>query len=123
MPKLNFQPNHLRLLLAILQRHAPEAEVWAYGSRVNGSGHDGSDLDLVLRHPRNTNQPQKQIGALREALSESNLPMLVDVLDWARLSEDFRREIEREHVLVRAVADTGNVSARWHGGGGEAVPK
>lgn len=26
-------------------------EVWAYGSRVNGDAHEGSDLDLVIRTP------------------------------------------------------------------------
>jgi predicted nucleotidyltransferase len=110
MPKLNLKPDHLRLLLDVLRLHAPEAEVWAYGSRVNGGGHDGSDLDLVVRNPARLAQPQKQLGALRDALSESNLPMLVDVLDWARLPEDFRREIERQHVVVRPVAATENIS-------------
>jgi predicted nucleotidyltransferase len=112
MPKLNLNPDHLRLLLDVLRLHAPEAEVWAYGSRVNGGGHDSSDLDLVLRNPARLAQPQKQLGALRDALSESNLPMLVDVLDWARLPEDFRREIERQHVLVRAVAANENISVQ-----------
>ena len=102
MPKLNLQPQHLRLLLDVLDKHAPEAEVWAYGSRVNGGGHDGSDLDLVVRNPKALDLPQKQLGLLREALRESNLPMLVDVLDWARISQDFRREIERQHVMLRA---------------------
>src|SRR5271165_2978747 len=96
MPKLDLKPEHLRLLLDVLQQHAPEAEAWAYGSRVNGDGHEGSDLDLVVRNPARLKEPQKQLGALREALSESNLPMLVDVLDWARIPEDFRREIERQ---------------------------
>jgi uncharacterized protein len=112
MPKLNLKPDHLRLLLEILKLHAPEAEVWAYGSRVNGSGHDGSDLDLVVRNPAGLSQSQKQLYLLRDALSESNLPMLVDVLDWARLPEDFRREIEREHVIVRAAATAEDVSAK-----------
>ncbi|WP_394370317.1 nucleotidyltransferase domain-containing protein [Pedobacter segetis] len=26
-------------------------QVWAYGSRVNGDAHVGSDLDLVIRTP------------------------------------------------------------------------
>jgi uncharacterized protein len=104
MPKLSLKPDHLRLLLDVLNTFAPEAEVWAYGSRVNGGGHDGSDLDLVVRHPAGLHLPQKQLGALREALSESNLPILVDVLDWARLPEDFRREIERHHVIVKEEA-------------------
>jgi predicted nucleotidyltransferase len=112
MPKLNLQAGYLRLLLEVLKRHAPEAEVWAYGSRVNGGGHDGSDLDLVVRNPAGLDRPQKQLGALRDALSESDLPMLVEVLDWARLPEDFRREIERQHVTVRAAEVTGNVSAK-----------
>jgi predicted nucleotidyltransferase len=112
MPKLDLKPDHLSLLLDVLKRHAPEAEVWAYGSRVNGSGHDGSDLDLVVRNPAGLDQSQKQLYVLRDALSESNLPMLVDVLDWARLPEDFRREIERQHVIVRTVAAAENVSAQ-----------
>jgi uncharacterized protein len=112
MPKLNLKPDHLRMLLDILKAHAPEAEVWAYGSRVKGDGHDGSDLDLVLRNPAGLDQPIKQLAALRGALSESNLPILVDVLDWARLPDHFRREIERQHVIVRAIAPAENASAK-----------
>ena len=33
-------------LEALLSEHVPGVEVWAYGSRVNGRSHDGSDLDL-----------------------------------------------------------------------------
>jgi uncharacterized protein len=115
MLKLNLKPDYLRLLLDILKTHAPEAEVWAYGSRVNGGGHEGSDLDLVVRDPAGLDQPQKKLGALRDALSESNLPILVDVLDWARLPGDFRREVERQHVVLRAEAATENISAKSGG--------
>ena len=39
-------------LEALLREHVPNAEVWAYGrSRVNGRGHSGSDLNLVVRSP------------------------------------------------------------------------
>src|SRR5438132_9671434 len=100
MPKLNLKSHHLQLLLDLLEAYSPEAEVWAYGSRVNGGGHQGSDLDLVVRDPASLDQPQKKLYLLRDALEESDLPMLVDVLDWARLPEDFRREIERRHVVI-----------------------
>jgi len=112
MMKLDLKPAHLLLLLDILEKHAPEAEVWAYGSRVHGGGHDGSDLDLVVRNPANPDQPQKQLHMLRDALRESRLPMLVDVLDWARLPEEFRREIEQRHVIVRAAAAPEPISAK-----------
>ena len=35
-------------LKALLDEHVPGVEVWAYGSRVNGESHEGSDLDLAL---------------------------------------------------------------------------
>jgi len=113
MLKLDLQPDHLRLLLDILNSSAPGAEVWAYGSRVNGAAHDGSDLDLVVRNPDALNHPQKQLWRLRQALGESNLPMLVDVLDWARIPEDFRHEIERQHLSIRAGAPAAPVSANF----------
>ena len=88
------------MLRDLLERHVPGAEVWAYGSRVTGGAHEGSDLDLVVRNPGQLDQPRRSLASLREALSESNLPILVEVLDWARIPESFRREIERRHVPV-----------------------
>jgi uncharacterized protein len=100
MTTLDLQPGYLRMLLDLLARHTPEAEVWAYGSRVTGDAHESSDLDLVIRNPGQLSQAQKNIPRLREALIESNLPILVEVLDWARIPESFRREIERQHVVI-----------------------
>ena len=51
LQQLSMQPRHLALLRQLLQQLLPHAEVWAYGSRVNGDGHEASDLDLVVRHP------------------------------------------------------------------------
>ena len=80
--------------------HVPDAEVWAYGSRVNGMSHPGSDLDLVLRSPT-----LEQLGDgyydLLEAFQESNIPILIQAHDWARLPESFHREIERDYVVVQ----------------------
>ena len=49
--RLLLKPRHRRMLEEILREHVPGVEVWAYGSRVSGLGHGGSDLDLVLRGP------------------------------------------------------------------------
>lgn len=102
MPKLDLQPQYRQMLLDVLAAHAPDAEVWAYGSRVNGQAHEGSDLDLVVRNPVHLDAPHKRLHLLRDALTESDLPILVEVLDWARIPEDMRREIEREHVVIAA---------------------
>ena len=64
---------------------------WAYDSRVNGNAHEGSDLDLAVINP---------LLQLREALSDSNLPILVDVMDWARIPEAFQKEIKKNYMVV-----------------------
>ena len=87
---------------ALLCEHVPGVEVWAYGSRVNGRSHEGSDLDLVLRGPDLQRIDSGQLMDLTEALEESNVPILVQTHDWARLPERFHREIEREYVMLVA---------------------
>ena len=90
-------------LEALLCEHVPGVEVWAYGSRVSGESHEGSDLDLVLRSP--TLEP---LGGeyldLVEALENSNIPILIQVHDWARLPASFHQEIERGCVVVQGRA-------------------
>lgn len=85
----------------MLRAHVPHAEVWAYGSRVTGSDHAASDLDLVLRNPQNLHEESGALNGLKEAFIESNLPIRVDVMDWARIPASFHREIERTHVVVQ----------------------
>ena len=87
-------------LEALLGKHVPGVEVWAYGSRVNGESHEGSDLDLVLRSP--TLEPlDGGFYELREAIEQSTIPILIQAHDWASLPETFHREIVRDYVLVQ----------------------
>jgi predicted nucleotidyltransferase len=83
-----------------LQQHVPYADVWAYGSRVTGNAHSGSDLDLVLRC---TNMPEHRDGYynLKEALSDSLLPMLVDVHLWSDLPESFHANIQEAYIILQ----------------------
>lgn len=100
--QLHLKPRHRRMLEEILREHVPGVEVWAYGSRVSGHSHGGSDLDLVLRGPDLEEIPVGQLVDLEEALRLSTIPFLVEARDWARLPERFHREIERDYaVLVR----------------------
>ena len=87
-------------LEALLREHVPGVEVWAYGSRVNGESHDGSDLDLALRGPA-LEPLDGGFNDLLEAIEKSTIPILVQAHDWARLPESFHREIERDCVVVQ----------------------
>ena len=88
------------MIETLLREHLPGVEVWAYGSRVNGRSHEGSDLDLILRGPRLERIPDEQLTDFDEAVQESAIPFLVEARDWARLPERFHQEIEREHIVV-----------------------
>ena len=103
--RLHLSSKHRRVLEALLRKHLPDIEVWAYGSRVNGRSHEGSDLDLVLRGPDLNEIPSGQLGEFDEAVRESNIPFLVEARDWARLPERFHQEVERDHVVLAGTED------------------
>ena len=105
--RLQIAPRHRRILEALLREHLPGVEVWAYGSRVNGHGHSGSDLDLALRAPNLQKLPAGQLSDFEDAVRESGIPFLVEGHDWARLPERFHGEIERDYVVVSESATQG----------------
>ncbi len=98
--RLLLAPRHRAAIEALLKEHLPDVEVWAYGSRVNGRAHDGSDLDLVLRASGLREIPDDRFADFKDALRDSNIPFLVEARDWARLPETFHREIERNYVVL-----------------------
>jgi predicted nucleotidyltransferase len=103
---LDLKPEYLAVVHKILAAHIPGMIVWAYGSRVNGQAHEGSDLDLIVIHPNDASIPQENLVELRTAFSESNLPILVDVLDWACIPETFKQEIKQGYEIVQSVTQS-----------------
>ncbi len=100
--EIQLRPQDRKEVERILSHFVPNEEVWAYGSRVDGSGHELSNLDPVIRHPADLKIPVGLILAeLREAFSESNLPFLVDVHEWASLPTAFWANIEAQHVVIQ----------------------
>ena len=98
--RLDLPRRYREQIEALLREHVPGVEVWAYGSRVNGQSHEASDLDLVLRGPDLKRISSGQLTDLTEALEQSNVPIIVQIHDWARLPESFHREIEQEYVVL-----------------------
>lgn len=78
----------------ILSLHLTEGQsVWAFGSRVKGTARPWSDLDLVVKGEGPV--PLPDYYRLQDAFEESEISVKVDLLDWHRISEDFRALIER----------------------------
>ena len=97
---LHLEPEDRKLLEDLFQKYAPGIEVWAYGSRVTGQSHDASDLDLALRTPDLKRMEASQLNALRNGLTESAVPFLTEIRDWAALPKSFQNEIEKNHIVL-----------------------
>lgn len=87
-------------LLKIFSKVEIPMEVWAYGSRVTGDAHEGSDLDLVIRSKDLQKFPWDAFSSIKDEIRESNIPILVDLFDWARLPESFYPNILAEHEIL-----------------------
>jgi len=103
-PTLYISQRYLTMVQTILHQHLPYAEVWAYGSRVRGDHHDTSDLDLVVRTPEALAQPCHKLADVVEAFSQSNLPLMVQITDWARIPQAFHDEILVGYVVLKTAA-------------------
>lgn len=81
-------------------------EIWAYGSRVNGKAHSGSDLDLVIRTRDLTPLAVAEYNALCEKITNSNIPILVELRDWAMLPTSFHKNILANYeVFFSSITD------------------
>ena len=99
---MHLETRHFTLVKEIVATHIPECEVWAYGSRVHGEHlKKFSDLDLVIK----SEVPQKQYSDVKEAFSESNLPIKVDISKWEDINTDFRKIIENNFEVVQTPSE------------------
>ena len=87
-------------LLRIFSTVGLPIEVWAYGSRVTGTAHDGSDLDLVIRNQNLVPLPLDVYTELGEKIKNSNIPVLVELRDWTMLPESFHRNIMLHYEIL-----------------------
>ena len=96
---IDLSPGDHAIVRDILTRHAPAGtRTWAFGSRVTGRARRFSDLDLALDAGRPLTLDE--LAELREAFTESDLPMLVDLVDWTTLDPAFRARIEAHRAVL-----------------------
>lgn len=75
-------------------------KILAYGSRVNGDSHDSSDLDLVVKSKDLQYINAEEISTFRDVLQDSSIPIIVQVLDWGRIPDSFKTNINKRNELL-----------------------
>jgi len=95
---INISSENLAIVRHILKKHLPAVEVRAFGSRISDSNQPYSDLDLLIV----TDQPipLKTMAELKFDFEESDLPFRVDLVNWQRISNEFRKEIEKRNEVI-----------------------
>lgn len=99
---INLESKHLETVKAILAQYVPDAEVRAFGSRVNGNAKSYSDLDLAIMSERKLGL--MEMAGIESAFEESDLPIRVDVLDWQTISKTFKEVINNNFEVLKEKA-------------------
>jgi predicted nucleotidyltransferase len=97
MSKLFIKPQYFQMLIDILDNYCPNAQIWAYGSRVGGDAHNGSDLDLVVKDFGDENL---DIATLKGMFTDSNIPFFIDISEFDKLPEYFQQEILKNYIII-----------------------
>ena len=93
-----------QILIDLFSQLEGPVEVLAYGSRVNNTAHDASDLDLVIRTKNHKPLTLTVYAHLQDQIKQSNIPILVELRDWTTLPESFHRQIEKQcEVLYSSI--------------------
>lgn len=94
--------DHDTLCALAQQFFLPGTEIWAYGSRVKGTNHETSDLDLVVRFPEcaDRKMQEQQLERFCEAVQESTIPILVQILCWHSIPEYFKKTIGKRYEVL-----------------------
>ena len=94
---LYIRPEYLQEIKQILHKRLPEtAQVLAYGSRVVGNYHNGSDLDLAIENIVD----YSVIDELKDDFSYSNIPILIDIHLLNRLPQLWQENIKKQNTPI-----------------------
>jgi predicted nucleotidyltransferase len=92
---MQIKANERSLIKQILQTQLPNAEYRVFGSRIKNTARPYSDIDIALVSPEKISLAT--LSLLEEKFSESDLPYKVDLIDYQRISDSFRRIIDSDY--------------------------
>lgn len=96
---MNVERGQIDLILSAIHRQfSGDVEIYFFGSRVDGTFHKGSDLDVLLKGKQVLDLGK--MALVKEVLEDSDLPFNVDLLDHHKCSPEMRESVFRTAVRV-----------------------
>jgi uncharacterized protein len=84
---------------SVIRRHLPDTayRVFLFGSRATGSAGERSDIDIGIEGPVPVGRAA--LAAIEDELEEAPTLYTIEIVDFARVSEKFRRVAARQIPL------------------------
>jgi len=95
---LHIEKRHFKILQSILSKYP--YHFYAYGSRVKGTAWKFSDLDICYQEDIPTNI----VCQIKEEFEQSNLPFIVELVNWKNMRPAFQKAIKKDLLLISAPA-------------------
>jgi len=89
---LQLEKKHQQIVQQILNKYPYRFHV--YGSRAKGTARKLSDLDLCYQQ----NIPESTVFQIEEEFKESDLPFLVELVNWKEMSSAFQELIKSDLI-------------------------
>lgn len=86
------------IINSILSPFKKDYDFFYYGSRVKGNFEKTSDLDILIRG--SSEFPLEHLEVIRVLFDNSNLPYIVNFLDFHNIEQKFYKMIEKDLVKV-----------------------
>ncbi len=91
---INIEEKHLKIVISILS-HYPYI-FYVFGSRITPHVKKFSDLDLFYKDKI----PDSALQKMQEDFEESDLPFTVDLVDYNKCDETFKKILDYQHVAL-----------------------
>ena len=84
---------------SVVRRHLPDPayRVFLFGSRAAGSAGERSDIDIGIEGPAPV--PHSALAAIRDELDQAPTLYTIDIVDFTRVPEKFRR-VAHQRILL-----------------------
>jgi predicted nucleotidyltransferase len=88
-----------RFAAEIVRRYVPDPayRIFLFGSRAEGTARERSDIDIGIEGPCPV--PHEALALIQEELEEAPTLYSVDIVDFSRVPEKFRRIARRRQLL------------------------
>jgi len=95
---IHIQKKEMEIILDILNNHAEDCKVLAFGSRLTENYKPFSDLDLAFICKSELGLDR--ISKLEYEFSKSDLPYRIDIINYKKVSKEFQKIIDANNEKI-----------------------